>query len=709
MILIRQCALVGAALAISSCSPSTRSEGSATGTKADSRRLLNAAREPNNWLTHGGTYDEQRYSSLDQINSENVSKVGLAWSYDLDTNRGQEATPLIVDGVLYTTTAWSKVVALNAATGVPIWKFDPKVPGPTGYKACCDVVNRGAAYDNGKLFVGTLDGRLIALDAKTGAQLWSSTTVDQSKPYTITGAPRVAKGRVIIGNGGGEFGVRGYVSAYDERTGHLDWRFYTVPGDPSATPDSAASDDVLKKLALKTWFGHFWTAGGGGAVWDAIVYDPALNQLIVGVGNGSPWNSEIRSQGKGDNLFLSSLVALDVDTGKYKWHYQENPGDVWDFDASQQITLVTLNFKGQKRKVAMQASKNGFFYIIDRTSGKLISASKYVPANWASKIDAQSGRPVEYPASHYVNKPFLMSIGGAGGHNWQPMSYSPKTGLVYIPAQEMPMMYSQDKSYTYSSKRQNIGIDQNFAQIPPTPEARRAISKLLKGRLLAWNPVTQKAAWSVEYDGPWNGGTLATAGDLVFQGTARGQFLAYQASTGKPLWHFASHAGIMAGPVSFSVRGVQYIAVLAGYGGAVGLALPDFNGSHPQPAGRVLVFKLGGTTKLPDDKLIPAPASPPGQQWDAATVARGSSLYSLNCSRCHALGTYSSGVVPDLRRSGALSDQEVWKQVVIDGALQDQGMVSFRDQLTRGDAEAIRAYVAGNARQLQAEAKAARK
>ena len=696
-----------AVLLLAGCHPAA--ETSAPATNADSARLVDAGKEPQNWLTHGGTYAEQRFAALDQINSDNVGKLSLAWSYDLDTTRGQEATPLVMDGVLYTTTAWSKVVALDAATGKELWKFDPKVPGKAGYNGCCDVVNRGAAYDNGKLFFGTLDGRLIALDAKTGAQLWSVVTVDQSKPYTITGAPRMVKGRVIIGNGGAEFGVRGYVSAYDENTGALDWRFYTVPGDPNAPADNAASDEVLKKVAAPTWFGKFWAAGAGGTVWDSIVYDPELDQIIVGVGNGSPWNRQIRSQGKGDNLFVSSMLALDPDTGKYKWHYQETPGETWDFTATQQIMLATLNIDGHPRKVAMQAPKNGFFYLVDRTNGKLISASKYVPANWASRIDVATGRPVEDPASRYVDKPFLMSIGGAGGHNWQPMSYSPKTGLVYIPAQELPMMYSQDKAYSYAAHRQNIGIDQNFAQIPPTAAARKVIAGSLKGRLLAWNPVTHTKAWSVEYDGPWNGGTLATGGDLVFQGTARGEFLAYQASTGKALWRFSTHAGVMAGPVSFAVAGQQYIAVLAGYGGAVGLALPDFNGSHPQPPGRVLVFKLGGTAKLPIDNQTPQPANPPAQQWDAATVAHGATLYSLNCSRCHALGNYSSGVVPDLRRSGALSDANVWKQIIIDGVLQDQGMISFKDQLTSADVEAIRGYVAGNARQLQAEEKTARR
>lgn len=679
------------------------------GTDEASARLVRAAAEPQNWMTHGATYDEQRYSPLDQINANTVPQLGVAWSYELDTNRGQEATPLIVDGILYTTTAWSKVVALDAATGNEIWKYDPKVPGPAAYKGCCDVVNRGAAYYDGKIYFGTIDGRLIALDAKTGSSVWSVVTVDQSKPYTITGAPRIVKGNVVIGNGGAEFGVRGYVTAYDAETGKQAWRFYTVPTDPAKGGEGAASDAALRDIAAPTWHGRFWEAGAGGTVWDSIVYDPELNQLYIGVGNGSPWNHRKRSEGRGDNLFLSSIVALDPDTGRYRWHYQETPGETWDFTATQQMMQATLNIGGSPRKVLMQAPKNGFFYMIDRTNGKLISAGKYVPVNWATGIDPASGRPIEVPGARYADAPFLMMPGGAGGHNWQPMSFSPKTGLVYIPAQELPMIYDQDKKYRYNAEGQNVGINLNFAPMPATSEERAVVAGSLKGRLLAWDPVAQKPAWSIEHPGPWNGGTLATGGDLVFQGTAAGRFSAYRASNGKPLWSFDMPSGVMAGPVSYSVKGVQYVAVLVGYGGAVGLALPEFGGSKPQPPGRVVVFKLGGKGRLPAFEAKPAPPNPPSQSWSAAAVKQGEALYAYNCARCHGMATYSAGVVPDLRRSAALSDAAVWREIVLGGLLADNGMVSFAKALKPEDSEAIRGYVAREAVLLKREGESANK
>jgi alcohol dehydrogenase (cytochrome c)/quinohemoprotein ethanol dehydrogenase len=667
------------------------------------QKATDSSQDSRNWITSGGTYDEQRFSLLTQVNRSNVGRLGLAWYFDFDTNRGQEATPLVVDGVLYTTTAWSKVFALDGVTGRELWKFDPHVPGIVGFKACCDVVNRGAAYYDNKIYVGTLDGRLIALDAKTGRLVWSVSTTDPNGFYTITGAPRVGRGKVFIGNGGAEFGVRGYVTAYDAQTGKQIWRFYTVPHDPSKKDDGAASDDVLRKIALPTWLGQFWQAGGGGTVWDSIVYDAELDQLYVGVDNGTPWNRGDRSDGAGDNLFICSIIALDPDNGKYKWHYQENPGDSWDFSATQQMTLATLKINDVNRKVIVQAPKNGFFYVIDRTTGKLLSAEKYVPANWASRIDSVTGRPIENPDSRYTKQPFLMTIGGAGGHNWQPMSFSPRTGLVYIPAQEMPMLYRADKNYKFSASGQNLGIDQNFAQIPPTASARAAIAGVLKGRLLAWDPVAQRKAWSFEHKGPWNGGSLATAGDLVFQGTARGDFDAFDATDGRLLWTFTNPAGIMAGPISYSVNGQQYVAVLAGYGGAVGLALPEFGGAYRQPPGRVLVFKLGGKTTLPNFDATPLPPNPTTQTWDQLTVARGVALYSANCSRCHALDTYSSGVVPDLKRSRTLSDAGAWKKIVLGGLLKDAGMVGFQNILSPQDAEAIRAYVAGRALEQQKE------
>jgi PQQ-dependent dehydrogenase (methanol/ethanol family) len=692
-------------------SPAAPARGPAA---VDAARLMAAGSEPANWPTHGGTYYEQHYSTLDQINDGNVGKLELAWYYDLDTNRGQEAMPLVVDGVMYTTSAWSKLFAIDAATGKEIWHYDPEVIGGKAVHACCDVVNRGAALWNGKVFFGTIDGRLIAVDAKTGKPAWQAVTVDQKQAYTITGAPRVVKGKVIIGNSGAEYGVRGYVSAYDAETGKLIWRFYTVPGNPANGPDGAASDDAMANIAAKTWFGQWWKYGGGGTVWDAIVYDPDLDQLYLGVGNGSPWNHEIRSDGKGDNLFTSSIVAVNPDTGKYIWHYQETPGESWDFTATQPIILADLAIGGRPRKVLMQAPKNGFFYVIDRATGKLVSAEKFANVNWAEKIDLKTGRPVEYPEARYKGVGTFMTPAGIGAHAWHPMAYSPKTGLVYIPAMEVPLTYSPDAHFKFRPGRWNTGI--NFGtpwtgkvvdpQGKPLTGAAGTSSTEVPagGSLLAWNPVTQKEAWRVRFDHPWNGGALATAGNLVFQGNASREFVAYRADTGQKLWSFDAQAPIVAGASSYSVDGQQYVAVMVGYGGSMGVASPLPGKQIVPPNGRVIAFRIGGGAKLPPyTPELRGAAQPPAETFAPAAVAQGAIRYAENCRVCHA-----GVVLPDLRRSGVLPDKAAWQEVVIGGVLEPRGMASFRDYLTPAEAETIRAYVASEARALQADQRAGR-
>jgi quinohemoprotein ethanol dehydrogenase len=670
----------------------------------DARRLLAAVADTGNWLTHGGTYAEQRYARLDQVNTDNVKGLGLAWYADLDTNRGQEATPLIIDGTLYTTTAWSKVMAFDAATGAPKWSFDPEVDKARGQAACCDVVNRGLAAYEGMVFVGALDGRLIALDAATGKVKWTTQTFDQSKPYTITGAPRIVKGKVIIGNGGAELGVRGYVTAYDALTGKKAWRFYTVPGNPADGPDGEASDKILA-TAKSTWDGDYWQAGGGGTVWDAIVYDQELDKLYIGVGNGSPWNHQIRSNGKGDNLFLSSVVALDPDSGEYQWHYQGTPGESWDFTQTQPIILADLPIDGKTRKVLMQAPKNGYFYVIDRETGKLISAKGFVPQNWTSGVDMKTGRPIETPGARFTKEGALITPSALGAHNWHPMAFSPQTGLVYLPAQEVPFFYQTDTAYKHTPGVWNIAVNTLVNAPPNDMAARKAIRASLKGQLIAWDPAQQKEVWRAQYDGPWNGGALATAGNLVFQGNAKGEFQAFNAASGEKLWSFNAQTGVIAGPVSYSVGTTQYVAVMAGYGGAYPLAIGlDQDKARGFPNGRLLVFKLGGTASLPAADVIELP--PAMEITDSFTptqIAEGGTIFESNCGVCHGAGARSAGILPDLRRSSVLADSESWTAIVHKGALEGNGMISFGRWFTPEQLESVRAYVTEQARVLARE------
>ncbi|HSB10341.1 MAG TPA: PQQ-dependent dehydrogenase, methanol/ethanol family [Blastocatellia bacterium] len=669
----------------------------------DRARIINADKEPGNWMSHGRTYNEQRFSPLRQINDANIGELGLAWYYDLDTDRGQEATPLIVDGVMYFTSAWSKVFAVNAETGAPLWSYDPKVPPEWGVNACCDVVNRGVAIWKQTLFFGTLDGRLIALDAATGKPVWEKLTVDPKLRYSITGAPRVVDGKVIIGNGGAEFGVRGYVSAYDADTGKMAWRFYTVPGDPSKPFESPA----LEKAA-KTWTGEWWKTGGGGTVWDSIVYDPDLDLLYLGVGNGSPWNRRIRSPGGGDNLYLSSIVAIKAKTGEYVWHYQETPGEMWDYTACQQIILADIQIGGQARKVLLHAPKNGFFYVLDRATGELLSAKPYTFVTWATGIDLKTGRPVETPNARYPGKDAVpIAPWPLGAHNWQPMSYSPVTGLVYIPVNDGGFAFKSPADYQSKTLAPNYGIDVVAAGMPQDPNIKKLVLDSVKGRLLAWDPVQQKAAWNIARPGPWNGGLLSTAGNLVFEGTASGNFEAYRADTGEKVWSFAAQTGVMAGPVSYTVNGQQYVAVLAGWGGAFPLVAGElaFKSGHVRNISRMLVFKLGGKASLPPlGEPVELKLKPPSATADAATVKNGEALFQRYCATCHGDVAVGGGVLPDLRYSKTLADEK-WYDVVLSGARKQNGMISFAKELSRKDAADILAYVIARANQGLNESK----
>lgn len=643
-----------------------------------------------NWLSYGRTYDEQRFSPLTQITAENVGQLGLAWSADMDTARGQEATPLVIDGKIYITTAWSKAKAYDAVSGKLLWEFDPKVPGETAVKACCDVVNRGMAAWGDKLYFGTLDGRLIALDRNTGKQVWSTVTVDQSKPYTITGAPRAIGGLIVIGNGGAEMGVRGYVTAYDAQTGKQVWRFYTVPDMPGK------NDEKYLKKAEATWKGEWWKLGGGGTVWDAMAYDPELDLLYIGVGNGSPWNQAYRSPGGGDNLYLSSIVAIKAKTGEYAWHFQETPGETWDFTATQHIILADLEIDGRPRKVLMQAPKNGFFYVLDRTNGKFISGNAYAPVNWAKGLDAD-GRPIENPEARYdkTGKPFISTPGAAGAHSWHPMAFDPNNRLVYIPAQFAAYPYFPEKDWKPQAVGFNVGLDSSAGAMPAIKEAREAAKAATTGAVVAWDPVEKKERWRIPFAGPWNGGLLATAGGLLFQGNAKGTFAAYSAKDGKELWSFPAQTGVVAAPVTFKAGNDQYVAVLAGWGGVWPLAtgvLADKSGPV-RNISRLLVFKLGGKGKLPDaPPFEERPLDPPAPVGTPATIAQGSYLYGKYCTVCHGDAAIG-GLLPDLRHSAMNTDAAAWQTVVHDGALVDNGMIGWGKYMTKEQIESIRHYV----------------
>lgn len=665
------------------------------------------AQTPADWAVHGGNAAEQRFSPLDRIDTANVSELGLAWTTQFDTNRGQEATPLVIGGTVYLSTAWSKVIALDGKTGQAKWHYDPEIAGSKAREGCCDVVNRGVAYADGVVFLGAFDGRLVALDAKTGKPIWQVQTTDTAKPYTITGAPRIARQLVLIGNGGAELGVRGYVSAYDRRTGQLKWRFYTVP-NPQGQPDGAISDEPLFKLANNTWNDGEWRkTGGGGTVWDAIVYDPELNQVLIGVGNGTPWSHQLRSGGKGDNLFLSSIVALDADTGRYRWHYQETPAENWDFTATQPIILANLRIGGRVRKVAMQAPKNGFFYVLDRENGEMISADPFVEVNWASGIDPKTGRPIETKVARYGIEGSLTRPSAFGAHNWYPMSFSPKTGLVYFPVQEIGMIYAIDGKHTYRERTFNTGVHSDLNIPPDDQTAVEQIRKSLKGALIAWDPVARKEVWRARQPGPASGGTLATAGNLVFEGNLQGTFRAFAADSGKELWHFQAETAVQGSPISYEIAGEQYVLVLSGYGGGFGLSTAFGDGrARNRPFGRALAFKIGGKAKWRPEQEVPVgDPTPVSDSFTVASIAEGKRVYETTCAWCHGAGAQSSGLAPDLRRSTALADKAIWQKVVIDGAMSHGGMASFDDILSRQQANAARGYVAQRAVALARQAK----
>jgi len=660
-------------------------DGAAIANEADGR----------NWTSYGRTYSEQRFSPLDQINADNISQLGLIWSLNLPGENGLVSTPLAVDGVLYFTGKFGNVTAVDVLSGKMIWRHDPGAIAAAGDRLrVMWGTNRGAAFWKGKVFVGTADGRLVALDANTGEQVWSTMTVDPRTPLYITGAPRVFNDKVIIGNGGAEVGaVRGYVTAYDTATGKQVWRFYIVPGNPA---DGFENDAMA--MAAKTWTGEWWKYGGGGTVWNAITYDPEFNLIYLGTGNGAPWNQKIRSPGGGDNLFLCAIVALDADTGEYRWHYQTNPGETWDFNSAMDIVLAEIEVGEKPLKVILHAPKNGFFYIINRENGELLSAKPFAKVTWATHIDMKTGRPVEVPGARYPAGEVTMWPGPFGAHNWHPMSFNPKTGLVYIPYHDLAGYYNDTKIRPAEWRHEGFNFNVGVADFQDDIPADAGTSGLM-----GWNPLTQNAAWKVANPGMWNAGTMTTAGNLVFQGRADGKFLAYRADNGDKLWTFDTKLGISAPPITYQIGDTQYVSLLVGWGGGIAMAGGSLGAQHGWVYGRhprrLLTFALDGEAKLPDT-LPPqyvTPMDPPAFVIDEQRAIAGGNLYGKHCAWCHGAGAVAAGGTPDLRASRMFLDLGALEQVVLNGALHANGMPKF-PSLKSDDLISLQHYVRKKAR-----------
>lgn len=578
--------------------------------RIDDAALRNAGKTGEEWLTYGLTPGETRFSPLKQIDAGNVSRLGLAWSSDVGTGGGtQEATPLFWNGTLFGITNWSVVFAVDVRTGKERWRWDPEVnQAAVRPKICCGIVNRGIAVYQGKIIAPVIDGRLEALDAETGKPVWEARVAYSQDNYTITMAPRIAKGKVIIGVSGAEYPVRGFFAAYDANSGQFAWRFYTIPGDPSKPFENPA----LKKAA-ETWSGDWWKLGGGGTVWDGMAYDPEADLIYVGTGNGGPWPEELRKSKDKDNLFACSILAVKPDTGELKWYYQPVPGDSWDFDSVQQLLLADLTINGRQRKVLMQANKNGFYYVIDRLSGAFISAQPYAQVTWAKGIDQETGRPIVYPESHYDqnNETINLAPGPNGAHNWSPMSFNPNTGLIYIPTTTNGSnTFTLDASFAYKEGQRNIGIIRGANAPQPTRPSPPAIGPVPpngeRGMLVAWDPVNQKERWRTPGGGAVGGGTVTTAGNLVFQVLPQGQFVAYSADKGEKLLDIQTGLrGGMGPPITYMLDGKQYISLMGGLGT---LPPPIPGAAPPQPGAtatgapvlpKLLTFVLDGKAALP--------------------------------------------------------------------------------------------------------------
>jgi quinohemoprotein ethanol dehydrogenase len=716
--------LLGAAVAVmcatvksnTSAAVDTATTAAARSEIVTSKPLTNGDSGASAWRTGGRDAKQTYYSPLTQIDASNVTTLGLAWSHDLQTTHGLEATPVVINGVMYASGPWGFVHALDARTGQSLWSFDPHVDGAISSKVCCDVINRGLAVASGRVFVASIDGRLFALDAKKGAIAWQvDTIVDHSRGYTVSGAVYVAGEVAVVGNSGGEFDARGYVSGYDLRDGKLRWRFFTVPAgaqDPFENPEL--------KAAARTWDPKSrWEVGGGGTVWDGMAYDPKLKLLYFGTGNAEVYPQRLRSPAGGDNLFTSSVLAVHADTGRLAWHYQEVPGDQWDFDSDASIILAELKIGGHLRKVLLHAPKDGFFYVLDRANGKLLSAEPYVPVTWANRIDHETARPILTGQGDYSNGPRLVFPSNAGGHNWQPMAFNPLTGLVYIPAIEAgAVFWMPQHPFVYQRGAINMiaqtawpalnageaGLDSPAAKgLPDLSQlARGQPDTTIRGYLRAWDPIDNRVVWQVETSDRWvgeinamwnGGGVMTSAGGLVFQGRSTGYLHVYRADNGEQLTAINLGTSIMAAPMTYQLDGVQYVAVMAGFGGGLGHAYPEGTAARRYGnAGRIVAFKLGGgPVPLPDE--VPQSAEfrrPPIARFGtAALLEQGNALFSRNCSICHK-NESGAGAVPDLRRMSVQTHAD-FEDIVLKGIRAAKGMGSFAHILSEDDVNAIHA------------------
>jgi quinohemoprotein ethanol dehydrogenase len=641
------------------------------------------------WLAYGRTHSEQRFSPLSDVNRDTVSGLGVDWYMDLPNDVGLVSTPLVVDGILYFTGTMNVIRAVDATTGELKWEYDPDVAGHIGEDRQVGWVhNRGISFSRGRIFAATWDGRLFALDAKSGELVWTTRTFDANKPLYITGAPKAFKDKVLIGNGGTEVGpARGFVTAYDAETGEEAWKFYIVPGNPVDGFENEAM-----AMAAETWTGNWWEHGGGGNAWHGFTYDPEFNALYIGTGNGSPWNRRIRSPEGGDNLFLSSIVALNADTGDYLWHYQANPGETWDYNSTMDIVLADIDVDGRSIKAILHAPKNGFFYVIDRVTGKLVSAEPFSPVTWATHVDVGTGRPVETADARYPDGEANIWPSAHGAHSWQAMSYNPMTGLVYLPTMNMGGRYV-DMGLDVSWRAEDfvggtgVGLFEILIDddVPP-------------GTLQAWDPVEQEAAWTVPQEHPWNAGTLTTAGNLVFQGRYDGMFAAYDATTGEEVWSYDLGLGISAPPITYKLNGRQYVALLVGYGGGYTMGftpgLPDEGWAYGIQTRRLVVFSLDGDTPLPAQPppYVPQPLVYKDFSVDDELATQGASLFGRNCAICHGGGAVANAMAPDLRASGVPLEFTAFAEVVRGGSRVNRGMPPFA-ALEDDELEAMRHYI----------------